>query len=90
MITRNVRPRCGGICSGERCFIQRDKDKPRQGVVANTLNSFRNGAVGFIYWLDALVCIEGDDAANFIVSRDQVFRIKHPVFSWIIRISRNP
>ena len=23
-----------------------------QGVVANTLNSFRNGAVGFIDWLD--------------------------------------
>ena len=32
---------------------QRDRDKPRQGVVANTLNSFRNGAVGFIGWLDA-------------------------------------
>ena len=25
-----------------------------QGVVANTLNAFRNGAVGFIDWLDAL------------------------------------
>jgi hypothetical protein len=25
--------------------------KPRQGVVANTLNSLRNGAVGFIDWL---------------------------------------
>ena len=25
-----------------------DRDKPRQGVVANTLNLFRNGAVGFI------------------------------------------
>jgi hypothetical protein len=23
-----------------------------QGVVANTLNAFRNGAVGFIDWLD--------------------------------------
>src|SRR6266540_1189290 len=31
---------------------QRDGDKPRQGVVANTLNLFRNGAVGFIDWLD--------------------------------------
>jgi hypothetical protein len=31
---------------------QRDRDKPRQGVVTNTLNSFRNGAVGFIEWLD--------------------------------------
>ena len=25
-----------------------------QGVVANTLNLFRNGAVGFIDWLDVL------------------------------------
>jgi hypothetical protein len=29
-----------------------DGDKPQQGAVANTLNSFRNGAVGFIDWLD--------------------------------------
>jgi hypothetical protein len=27
------------------------KIKPRQGVVANTLKLFRNGAVGFIVWL---------------------------------------
>jgi len=27
---------------------QRDRDKPRQGVVANTLNAFRCGDVGFI------------------------------------------
>ena len=26
-----------------------------QGVVANTLNLFRNGAVGFIGWLDLFV-----------------------------------
>jgi hypothetical protein len=31
---------------------QRDRDKPRQGVVANTLKLHRNGAVGFIGWLD--------------------------------------
>src|SRR5262249_25489266 len=30
---------------------QRERDKPRQGVVANTLNLFRNGAVDFIVWL---------------------------------------
>jgi hypothetical protein len=30
------------------------RDKPRQGVVANTLSAFRNGAVGFIDWLDGL------------------------------------
>ena len=28
-----------------------------QGVVTNTLNLFRNGAVGFIDWLDDPVCI---------------------------------
>ena len=28
------------------------RDKSRQGVVANILNLFRNGAVGFIDWLD--------------------------------------
>src|SRR6266700_3792779 len=27
------------------------RDKPRQGVVASTLNLFRNGAIGFIDWL---------------------------------------
>ena len=31
---------------------QRERDKPRQGVVANTLNLFRDGAVGFIDWFD--------------------------------------
>src|SRR3954464_3117717 len=29
----------------------KDRDEPRQGVLANTLNLFRNGAVGFIGWL---------------------------------------
>jgi len=33
------------------CFAQRDRDKPRQGVVADTLKLHRNGAVGFIDWL---------------------------------------
>jgi hypothetical protein len=28
------------------------KDKPRHGGVASTLKSQRNGAVGFIDWLD--------------------------------------
>src|SRR5882757_886647 len=28
-----------------------ERDKPRQGVVASTLNLSRNGAVGFIDWL---------------------------------------
>jgi hypothetical protein len=40
--------------SGPRPDIYRDRDKPRQGVVANTLNLFRNWAVGFIEWLDDL------------------------------------
>jgi len=29
-------------------------------VVANTLNSFRNGAVGFIDWLDVLLATIGN------------------------------
>ncbi len=28
-----------------------------QGVVANTLNLYRNGAVGFIDWLDLRSCV---------------------------------
>src|SRR5438309_9131291 len=32
-------------------FAGRKHHKPRQGVVANTLRLFRNGAVGFIDWL---------------------------------------
>jgi hypothetical protein len=35
---------------------QRDRDKPRQGVVAITLKLYRNGAVGFIDWLDHSRC----------------------------------
>src|SRR5262249_43822325 len=31
-------------------FAQRERDKPRQGVVANSLDMFRQGAVGFIDW----------------------------------------
>jgi len=30
-------------------------DKPEQGVVANTMNCFRNGDVGFIEWLGATI-----------------------------------
>ena len=33
--------------------VYRDGDKPRQGVMVSTLSLFRNGAVGFIDWLDA-------------------------------------
>ena len=32
---------------------QRERDKPQQGVVANRLDLFRNGAVDVIDWLDA-------------------------------------
>jgi hypothetical protein len=35
-------------------FAGRKHHKPRQGVVASTLELFRNGAVGFIDWLDDL------------------------------------
>jgi len=33
---------------------QRERVKPRQGVMASTLKLLRNGAVGFIDWLDCL------------------------------------
>jgi len=35
----------------ESADAEREGDKPWQGVVANTLNLQRNGAVGFIDWL---------------------------------------
>ena len=35
--------------------IQRDRDKPRRGVVASTLSLFRQRAIGFIDWLDLLM-----------------------------------
>jgi hypothetical protein len=31
--------------------LTRERDKPRQGAVANTLKLLRNGDVGFIDWL---------------------------------------
>jgi len=37
-----------------RTSIYLDRDKPRQGAAANTLELFRNGAVGFIEWLDVI------------------------------------
>jgi hypothetical protein len=40
----------------------RDRDEPRQGVVANILNLFRNGAVGFIGWLSGWRDWSGRDA----------------------------
>ena len=35
-----------------------------EGVVANTLDSFRNGAVGFIVWLDRLLAHSGSNSAK--------------------------
>ena len=32
-----------------------------EGVVANTLNLFRNGAVGFIDWLDCIAPITSEE-----------------------------
>jgi hypothetical protein len=36
-------------------IAERDRDKPRKGVVPNTLKLLRNGAVGIIDWLDELL-----------------------------------
>src|SRR5438093_6198696 len=45
----------GAIWTGspKGVFAGRKHHKPRQGVVASSLKSYRNGAVGFIDWLDA-------------------------------------
>jgi hypothetical protein len=44
-----------------RVFLQaqRERDKPRAGSVAISLNLFRNGAVGFIGWLGDTVMRSG-------------------------------
>ena len=52
LMDRAVREFLTGHTSKRVCSAQRDRDKPRQGVVAISLNSFRQGAVGFIGWLD--------------------------------------
>jgi hypothetical protein len=36
---------------------QRERDKPRQGAVASTLDFFRDRDVGFIDWLDGSMLI---------------------------------
>ena len=45
-------PKIATFCIGGYRGAKRDRDKPQQGVVPSTLNLHRNGAVGFIDWLD--------------------------------------
>ena len=46
------RPVNAGVALPQRGHRPNETEiKPRQGVVANTLDLFRNGAVGFIDWL---------------------------------------
>ena len=52
LMDRAVREFLTGHTLKRVCSAQRDRDKPRQGVVAITLSFPRNGAVGFIDWLD--------------------------------------
>jgi hypothetical protein len=52
LMDRAVREFLTGHTSKRVCSAQRDRDKPRQGVVANGLSLFRNGDTGFIEWLD--------------------------------------
>src|SRR5204863_2248725 len=52
---------------------QRERDKPRQGVVANTLNLHRNGAVGFIDWLGM-----PHRTANSVDSRNNIVECVNP------------
>jgi hypothetical protein len=53
LMDRAVREFLTGHTSKRVCSAQRERDKPRQGVVASSLKWLRNGAVGFINWLDA-------------------------------------
>ncbi len=54
--TEGKTTRIGASECGQRTSFNRTRAAGHldeiQGVVANTLNSFRNGAVGFIDWLD--------------------------------------
>ena len=50
LMDRAVRDFLTGHTSKRVCSAERDRDKPRQSVVANSLNLFRNGAVGVIAW----------------------------------------
>ena len=49
--TRVGASECGQRTSFNRTRVAGNRDEV-EGVVANTLNLFRNGAVGFIDWLD--------------------------------------
>src|SRR6266496_131665 len=46
-------------------FAGRKHHKPRQGVMANPLKLHRNGAVGFIDWLDILCVLEEREKTSF-------------------------
>ncbi len=46
---------------------ERDGDKPWQGVVANTVNVLRGGAVGFIDWLDAFIRHSSNESGKTIL-----------------------
>ena len=44
-------PKIATLCITSYRGAQRDRDKPRQGGLANTPRLYPNGAVGFIDWL---------------------------------------
>src|SRR5207253_10887697 len=60
--------RVGASECGQRTSFNRPREAGHldeiQGVVASTLSLFRNGAVGFIDWLDALASPRGESEAN--------------------------
>jgi hypothetical protein len=51
--SRNAAVEASNTAAASAFIIYQEKDERRQGAVANTLKLFRNGAVGFIDWLDA-------------------------------------
>ena len=71
LMDRAVREFLTSHTSKRVCSAQRERDKPRQGVVANTLKFFRDGAVGFIDWLDALPHLQcGCHASHYSARAD--------------------
>ena len=68
---------------------ERERDKPRHGVVANTLNLFRHGAVGFVEWLGFVVShFRGrlPVVKPAVLSRIEPYTIRRKALRFFVRI----
>src|SRR6266404_6523263 len=64
---------------------ERERDKPRQGVVANTLNLFRKGAVGFIDWLGVFI---DADFNGYLVVCATIERLRAMLLDNLVELDR--